>query len=418
MDDQTPRQPQVQPVPEKPEPTSGIPEVQLQPQPQFEVEPTTTPPRTVSPMSTSIPSTPLPPLGREDTFIPPFTRPVAPKKSKKRLLIILASILIALIGGGVSVYAFWYQNPEKVITDGVMHAIQAKSIEYTGSFSMEVGSNTSKLELTGADVPDAHKVGVKMTISDPFTGKEIPIEAEGVFDAKSDLYVKIKDVNDIVSPYKGFMTEITQRSFDKIIAKVNDKWVKISAMDLAGLSQEASKKQTCMGEVIKKYANDSSAISEITEAYKKNRFIVVDQNLGTKDGSLGYTMKSDEAKVKAFVEAIKTTKVYAALHNCDDSFTITSNDVAIDSANESSRTEIWVSQWTHQITKLATSSTFPTGEGSSTGKDEAVLEPKFNTGVSIASPEASTTLSELMADIQKLSKDVEAEYAAGLHSKA
>lgn len=409
MDDQTPRQPQVQPIPEQPlsapATPGGIPE------PQLDIEPAT---------SSPAPQPPLRPLGGEEVFIPPFTQPAAPKKGKKRLLIIFACILVALIGGGVGVYAFWYQNPEKVITDGVMHAMQAKSIEYTGSLSMETGSNTSKIEITGADVSDAHKMGVKMTFSDPFTGKEVPIEGEGVFDAKSDLYVKVKNVDDIVSPYRSFFSETAKKSFDKIVTKINDKWVKISAMDLAGLSQEASKKQTCVGEVAKKYANDSAAIAEITDAYKKNRFIVVDQNLGMKDGSMGYTMKSDETKAKAFVEAVKTTKIYTALHDCDNSFTITSSDVTIapDSKSSSARAEIWVSQWTHQITKIAATSTFPAGEDSSTSKVDTLFEPKFNTGVSIATPEAATTLGELKADIEKLFKDAEAEYRAELQVKA
>jgi hypothetical protein len=408
MDDQTPRQPQVQPVPEQLLPTPIVPEAQSQP--MLEVEPATSTP-TFLPAPT--------PLGGEGVFIPPFTQPVASKKSKKRFLIILAAILIILIGGGVGVYAFWYQNPEKVVTDGVLHALQAKSIEYTGSFSTDIASNKSKVEITGADVSDAHKVSVKMTTSDPFTGKEVPIEGEGIFDAKSDLYVKVKNVDDVVAPYRNFFSKTTQQSFDKIVAKVNDKWVKISATDLAGLGQETSKTQTCMAEVIKKYANDSSVISEFTETYKKNRFIIVDQNLGTKDGSLGYTMKTDEAKAKSFIEGVKATKAYAALRECDNNFNITSNDITLapDTKTQTARAEIWVSQWTHQITKLSTSLTFPVEEDSSTGKVDALFEPKFNTGVTISTPEASTTLAELKTDIEKLFKDAEAEYMVSSQSK-
>jgi hypothetical protein len=415
MDDQTPRQPQVQPVPPgQPEPTPVTPEAQLQPQPQFDIEPTTTP---VSPMPTS---TPLPPLGREDTFIPPFTQPVAPKKSKKRLIIILASVLIVLIGGGASVYAFWYQNPEKVITDGVLHAIQAKSMEYTGSLSTETGEYKTKIEITGADVADAHRVAVKMTIPEPFSGDEIPLDGEGVFDAKGDLYIKVKNVDQMVSRYRAFFSAATLKSFDKIIAKINNKWVKISATDLAGLSQVASKAQTCTAEVIKKYANDSSAVSEIEDVYKKNRFIVVDQNLGMKDGNLGYTMKSDETKAKAFIEDVKTTKIYAAIRECDDSFTLNSYDVTIapDSTNSRASAEIWVSQWTHQIAKISISSTIPKDDDSPETKMGAIFEPRFNTGVAISTPEAATTFTELKADVEKLFKDVQAEYITDSQLKA
>jgi hypothetical protein len=391
-----------------------MPEVQFQPQPQFDIEPTTTP---VSPTPTSMP---LPPLGREGTFIPPFTKPVAPKKSKKRLIIILASVLIVLIGGGVSVYAFWYQNPEKVVTDGVLHALQAKSMEYVGSASIGTDSDKAKLEITGADVSDAHRVHVKMTISDPLTSREIPIDGEGVFDAKSDLYIKIKDVDDAVAPYRNFFSEKTQKSFDKIVAKVNDKWVKISAADLAGFTQVVSKTQTCMAEVIKKYANDSSAISEIEDVYKNDRFIIVDQNLGTKDGSLGYTMKSDETKAKAFVEAVKKTKIYSALHDCDNSFTLSANDVLIapTGTENAARAEIWVTQWTHQITKLSTTATIPQDGDAPAVKTDASFEPRFNTGVAISSPEASTTLAELKTDIEKLFQEVQAEYKADSLLKA
>ncbi|HSW91850.1 MAG TPA: hypothetical protein VLG09_04345 [Candidatus Saccharimonadales bacterium] len=421
MDDQTPRQPQAQPQspPRPPELTPVMPEAQLPPPSQFDVEPTTSPVSPI-PTSTPAPSMPLPPLGHEDIFIPPFTQPVAPKKSKKRLVIILAAILTLLLGGGVSVYALWYQNPEKVITDGVLHAIQAKSMEYTGTLSMETGTYKTKVEITGADVSDAHRVAVKMTIPEPFSGDEIPFDGEGVFDAKGDLYVKVKNVDQMISPYRGFFGTAAQKSLDKIITKINNKWVKISATDLAGLSQVASKTQTCTAEVIKKYANDSSAVSEITDAYKKNRFIIVDQNLGTKDGSLGYTMKSDETKAKAFVEAVKTTKIYTAIHECDNSFTLNSYDVTIapDDTNSTAHAEIWVSQWTHQITKISTSATIPNGDDTPESKIGTNFEPRFNTGVAISAPEASTTLGELKADIEKLFKDAQAEYMAENQLKA
>jgi hypothetical protein len=130
-------------------------------------------------------------------------------------------------------------------------------------------------------------------------------------------------------------------------------------------------------------------------------------------------MKTDEAKAKSFIEGVKATKAYAALRECDNNFNITSNDITLapDTKTQTARAEIWVSQWTHQITKLSTSLTFPVEEDSSTGKVDALFEPKFNTGVTISTPEASTTLAELKTDIEKLFKDAEAEYMVSSQSK-
>jgi hypothetical protein len=404
MDDQTPPR---QPQPQSDQPPQTPVEPPVTPTPFQEVEPST--------LNTDTPVGPSHP----DVFIPPFYQPPAPKKShKKRWAIIISVILVVLIGGAAAAYTFWYQHPEKVVTDGIVHAMQAKSTQYTGSMAIDAGTSKVKVELTGASVASAQDLSAKVTF--PAGGKDITVEGDAMFDGKSDLYVKLKNVKDLTAPLRSEMDALTRKTFDKVVAKVDNQWVKIAVEDLVGFNESAAKVQKCFGEAMTQYANDATISAEITDAYKKNKFVLIDQNLGTKDGSLGYTLTGDTAKAKAFIVDLKNTKLYKSLYACDNGFKIDENElVPNDPAKEgaTSRVEVWVSQWTHEITKVSANNTTTNADDTST-KVETMFEPKFNTGVTIEPPAQSITLDQLKADIETLTKEAQASQKSAVRLKA
>jgi hypothetical protein len=356
----------------------------------------------------SAPETPRPGVTDEPSLTPPpvstTTPPPAfsakpPQKKRKGLLIgIIAAIVVVLGGGGVAAY-MWYQNPEKVVTDSVVNAIKAKTIKYTGSITV-TGDSKMKIEVTGANTSSTSDLNGKVTFT--MEDKEYTLESDVRFDKNSDLYLKVKNIDGLVKAYREAIPPQSQGAFDKLVAKINDQWIKISADDLAVFSEEASKQQKCVSEAIKKFQNDQTAINEVADVYKKNKFIKVDQNLGNKDWSLGYTLTGDEKAAESFMKGLKDTKLYKSLHDCDPaSFTVDekeqSKEITKDDKNDT-RVELWVDFWSHKITKV----NMTNKEKDTKNETSVIFQPKFDEKVEVATPDKSITLKQLQADIEEI----------------
>lgn len=354
-------------------------------------------------------TTPIPAQSSPNPEQASFGAPVpAPKKKRKGLIIgIIVAAVVAVIGAGAAVYAFWYQNPEKVVTDSIVNLIKADTIKYTGTATVS-GDMKLKIELDGTSMISASDVNAKVTF--PLENHDYTLEGSARFDKKGDLYVMFKNLKDFVKSYNE-NTEMADDSamgapvdtsmFDKIIAKVDNKWIKISSNDLADLSEDLSKKQKCVSDALNKFQNDKKAIEEIAKVYEKNKFITIKQDLGSKDWSLGYTIDSDTGKAKAFLKDVKNTTMYKTLHDCDPGIVIDDEQIeqaapADDESNE--RVELWVNQWSHTITKFKVTSTQPDSDN----KGEFVVNPIFNEKADIETPKDAITLKQLQADIQEL----------------
>jgi hypothetical protein len=328
--------------------------------------------------------------------------PVPSKRRNKKLIvgIIIAVVIIILGAGSVLAYNFWYQNPEKVVSDGVMNALKAKTITFTGSVNIVSDASNVKLEVDGTGDKTKGDVNIKATFD--VEGQPITLNGSGLMDGDGNLYFKVKNVKDMLKTYRAAIPVASQNVFDQLIAKIDDRWVKISANDMKQFSEENSKAQKCVGDTIKKFQNDKAATDEIANIYKKNKFLTIEQNLGTKDGSLGYTIKGSDAGAKSFVKALKDTRVFKALHDCDPSFTIDENNaVGSDKkAVDETHVELWVSQWSHEITKISAKD--ETGPEKST----FVFEPVFNKAVTVTVPEKSVTINELKTEIETLVQSV------------
>lgn len=332
----------------------------------------------------------------------PAVQPVRQRNKKLLIGIILAVIVVILGAGSVFAYNFWYQNPEKVVSDSVMNAFKAKSMTFTGSMDMTSEATKVKLELDGGVGQSEGSVNVKATFDSE--GQPIALNGSGLMDGNGNLYFKVKNVKDIVKTYREAVPPESQSIFDQLIAKIDDRWVKISADDMKQFSEETGNAQKCFSETLKKFQNDKAATNEVADIYKKNKFLVIEQNLGTKNGSLGYTIKTNDDGAKAFAKAVKNTKIFKSLQSCDPSFTI-DEDKASESdkkaANET-RMELWVSQWSHEITK------FSAKDETGVEKSTFVFEPIFNKTVKVTVPKKSVTLNELKAEIEAL---VQSTYA-------
>lgn len=320
------------------------------------------------------------------------------KKSKKKFIIAgIIVILLALIGGG-SVFAYtMYQNPQKVITDAIMSAVNAKTTTYKGTITIDSTDVKAAVVLTAKQTASDSSFDAQVTATSG--GKDYSFTGDGVITSAGDLYVKLTKLDSITAAVTSLANAQLGTTGDstalvqKLVAKVDGTWIKITSDDLKSLITTAASAQSCSSAALDKYKNDSAATKEITDLYRKHPFIGLDKDLGIKNGSIGYALKADKPEATAFIDGLKTTKIYTALHDCDSSFTLDSNTLTADTGTATGSVELWANQWTHQLTKVIFSET---SDGTTLG---STIEPTFNQPVTIDTPSSSTTLTQLVSDL-------------------
>lgn len=356
------------------------------------------------------------PLDTNPVSSPPVS-PVVPVKSlkKKRMIIgvIIVAVLAVLGSGGAVAYNLWFQNPDKVLGDALVNAVRAKTISYTGSLNYTAKASTSsfspsqmKITVDGKNTNVDGEVNVNMAMT--YSGKEFKLSGSGIYDKDANLYFKINDIRKTLDSVLGSSAIEMPEVINNIITKVDGKWIKVSVEDTEEFNKEYSQTQTCLKDTLKKFEDDKDATNEIINLYSKNRFIVVKEKLGSKNGSLGYVIEGDTDKSKAFVEGFNDTKVMKELQKCDESFKLDADDIKSNSTDETNgRVEVWVDRWSHQFTK------FNLTDKSDEGDTTLVFEPKFNQSVSVNVPKDSISLSELKSDIEKAQQEYIDSLSAG-----
>jgi hypothetical protein len=321
-----------------------------------------------------------------------YPSPLLKVKKTKGLLVTLIVAAVILIGLMLT-YFYWYQNPNKVMSDAMTNAINSKSINYTGTIKT-TGTTDMDVAIDGGVSSKGGIVNAKFTFD--VQDKKYTLAGDGLFNEGGDLYFKVKDIKDLVGNYRQSVPAASQPLFDKIIAKVNDKWIKITADDLKGYSEEVAAAQKCTTDAMKKIQSDNAVKSELLTIYKKHPFIAIDKRLTPKDGSFGYQLKVNHDASKAFTKEYKKTSFYQTLQKCDDSFAIKDDDLFKQDNADKTNVAIWVDQWSHQITKV-------TLKEDDTSRSAAVdMNTKFNQPVIITTPKDATTLEQLQKDVQEV----------------
>lgn len=347
---------------------------------------------------------------------PVVVEPVKEKKRfiKSKLFIGLILTLMIIPISGVSAYTTmsWYQDPQKMIADSFVNAITAKTSVYTGTFTYT--DSTSKLNvIVDVKTKQASATGsldVKFTLK--YDNDEYTISSAGLVDKTGDLYFKVIGLADIVkkaSPQMGLDTMMSLKTaVDKFVAKVDGTWIRISSADLKQYSDQYATSKDCLNDTIKKYKDDSVAMGQIGELYRKNPFVVVDKDLGLQGTSYGYKLTTDSTKGKAFVKSLADTEVYKSLHQCDNTYTIDTNQVDSEINNYDSDTtdttvdtnssfNMWIDVLSHNITKIEITNKTETVDFL------AVIKPEYNQVITISAPASSISLTELNTYVQELS---------------
>jgi hypothetical protein len=376
-----------------------------------EIEAPTSPSTQVNPYS---PVTPQPPSPLSPAS-PPIDTPQMPLTSQRKtrskwlLPVIIAGVLVVLGGSGALAYKFWYQNPQKVVSDSLMHALEAKSLTYKATSKVKSSSGTFTVTLAGASNNGANSADATVLID--AEGKTYTIKGSAVIDKSSNIFIKVANVDTLLADFQAQLPVNIRGVLSAFITKINNQWIKISNDKIKSFSDEYAKLQKCTQSTVEKIQNDKSYSSELVDLYKAHPFLSISKELGSQNGSLGYEVKSDTKAGKAFGEGFKKTKAFKMLHDCDDTFSVNTEDSS--STADTPKIEVWVSRWSHEITKVTMSDKTVEGTMSS------AFEPVFNKDVTIKTPANSKSVDELMSDIQELeSALLEASMEASMQAQS
>lgn len=333
------------------------------------------------------------------------TQPKAPNKKKKFIIGgIIAGAVLLLGGGTYAAYALWYQNPEKVLTDAVSNLIRAKTATYSGTLAMDTKDVKVRVVFDGKQASELNGEGnAKITLTSQ--GKDFVVNGSALVDKDGNLFFKVGNLKTILDDVLK-QSGMTSSPFDELVAKIDNKWIRVSADDLAEYDKDAGKAQTCLTDTMKKIQNDKAVHDSLVKAYENNKFVVIDSSLPgrTINGvdSMGYKLSLNNEAAKKFAEAVNEMQFMKDLQKCDssfESFKLDASDMKSSTGTTSTETvEVSVSRWSHEFTQLKV-----------TGKDddasgEFILEPIFGKDVTVAAPTDFMTLKELQAEIEKVTQ--------------
>ena len=369
--------------------------------------------------------------------------------SKKKVVIggILAAVLVLLIGGGAAAYKMWYQNPNKVVGDALLSVLDATTGTATGTATVDSKEVSVKVTTDGKSSKDAAGSDTTITFtmkSGELAKKDFTVKAGTVLTKDGVVYVKLSNLEDAANSlldayiktqvkaqieYQNAiyrtqtgkdMTEAQKKQLEQqvmtqaskaakeqmnpIVKKFDNQWIKI---DLKEFSDEAGKAQKCLTDAYTKLHDDKSVRKEIVTTYEKNQFVVIKDELGAKNGSLGYLVDLNEDKAKQFGKDFKETDFAKDVNKCikdaggeTDDATDDLTDDSTKSPIKDGRFEIWVDRWSHKLTGIHYEAAVD--EAGSQAKMVADYSFKLGASADVEIPKDAKTLDDLKKEFQTL----------------
>lgn len=265
-------------------------------------------------------------------------RPKDKSKNLKKILI-PAVIALALIGGGIGLFAFlkWYNSPEKVSLDAVSNLISARSITTDGDITLAISEKESpvksvKLKLNGDSsyLPAKSNVDIELKFKDK---REAKFSVGEAITKDGDLYLHFVDVTkgfngivrSLVSENPSAVAEINSElaPIRQIITKIDNRWWKISPRELVK-ELEPSQSDTftgaydCATGTISKLGDYSG---ELVSLYQKHPFVKITPYDVKSDSAFDksnnyYEYSQDYEQMAGAIHEISDTKLYKDLTSC------------------------------------------------------------------------------------------------------
>lgn len=359
----------------------------------------------------------------------------------------LAVALALLAGSGYAVYALWYQNPEKVVIDSMVSAVLARTAKTSGDVTIEYNDFVFAVQFDGEGGRDEGSSGSGLlTIKNKKLATDIKIKGSVVMAKNGDVYFKVNDLqkvySDALTVIVGSQVEMIKKqgqtitndqvanvrqAYDSLlgsaITKVGDKWIKLSAEDTRRVYPKTSREYICLRDTAARVAEDKKLLDEVAAVYEKNRFLVIKENLGIRDGNVGYLVDVDNKIGKTFNDTFKKTVLYKKLSECSSNLiaymeselgNLGSKDNSDTASRKVRKIEVWANQWSHQLMRLKAVSPLSSSERNDKFAVTVDIRPQINVPVTVTIPKDTISFKEIT---NSLSVQNSATTSAGNSSK-
>jgi hypothetical protein len=353
-------------------------------------------------------------------------------------------LILGIIGGGVALlaliagvllYFFWYQNPHKVVTDGVANLVSARQASYSmgGDVTPSSTSTSGPSKTTyRVNLQYANQVAGgngEVTMDLPQVG-QITVKAE-IYADREATYFRVNGIKKIYEKYIDTMVDQSMKRYSNssmtdeekdtarskmreqytkqalpIIEKIDGKWVKMTQDDMRKMSPNRTTTQQCTDAINAMY--DTKARNEIAAVLRKHGDVFTVEKLNKPaldNGAVGYkvTVASPSShEARSLSRDLGNTRVGELLRRCSDATstrvttrqngrTIKTERHSAISGPDLSQTdlELWVSPFSHDVKRIVMK---PTSQSS----QQPVTINVNDTKVDLRKPSESIPYSELM----------------------
>lgn len=348
-----------------------------------------------------------------------FTSSVRARSERNRLLTLIISIFAALLifGGGSFALYYWYQNPQKVLTDALAYMINAESLDSSGVITIASASADLTINLESqfdsGSMRQAATVDIRPkggqaeqfgfltfdgeVMYDSFE-ERIYLRLSGlspVYESLIDNYIETRAAESIAEGEQisdGNIADSKQKMkslYAPIIKEFDDQWITIPASEIEE-TVDPDGGEACSIDSLRAAFRDQAVI----DAFRKHQFLVVRDHLGSAGGSVGYLVGLDHSEVSAFADAVSDTELGRSLESCG----VNLDEATIESGatNEDIRFELWADKWSHVPTRIVV-----VGPG---GDNDFTMDIKteFDADLDIEAPTDAKTFDQIQADLESL----------------
>jgi hypothetical protein len=343
------------------------------------------------------------------------------KKSRKGLIFasVSAILVLGLLGGGAAAYA-WYQNPEKVVLDGVTNLATTSSAVSNGTMTFD--NDMAKVSVTYSSKTNRDKgssgtAEMKATMKD---GPTVSVKSDAVLVTSGDAYLRVQNLQKAYdAAMDGFMKnalkdaaakgekvtkqqekelrDIYDQILGPIIKSIDNQWIKFSVNDI-DVDKESKDTYTCEQNVIKKATSDKDVLKQVRDVYSKNKFLNITKGSQAKGDSEQYTLSVNDPVAEKFTNAVKQLPIYKEYEACDKSEkdVDTEQEAPSQDSKTSSEMKVWINKWNHKITDF---------EASSKMKDPVMSilvngSIKYDQAVSIDTPKDAKSFKDIQKEIE------------------
>lgn len=260
-------------------------------------------------------------------------------KAKRRTQMIITAIIGAfvLILGGLAIWFFaFYNNPEKVMLDGVNNIFRAPNISLNGGGSMTLreGNDDDAVQMvilnltsSSSKLPNSTDVSLLITLANE---QSINLQLGTVQMTDGAIYLKVSGIVDSVrsmgleADAEGEMEELFSA-----LETIDGEWWRISVRDvledMSGSREVADLYGSLYDCVLEAGTRDNS--KTLIELYKQNKFVKVTpvKKIASDDGYTDYTAQAwhnlyeitvDKNALAEFINAIPDTAMAEEMYTC------------------------------------------------------------------------------------------------------